>query len=144
MGVRVLDYTSLYISPSLEKNVSTTLPCPTRSLNISASTSVPVASLYVSFASGGRQNLSMTGKDKIFSNLPPFMKESTTLRSFQNKIIYVYFLNIFLSQAQVKLNTFFMELQKFKLSINFIQLHILLLLAVLHLDQHCTETCKKV
>ena len=32
-------------------------------LELKALTSVPVASLYVTLASGGRQNLSMTGKD---------------------------------------------------------------------------------
>lgn len=39
-------------------------------------------------------------------------------------------------QAKVKLHTFFMELQKVKQSLNPIQIHILLLLAVLYLDQH--------
>lgn len=36
-----------------------------------------------------------------------------------------------------------MEPHKIKLSINLIQLHILLLLALPNLDQHFAETCKK-
>lgn len=33
-------------------------------MNISAMTSVPVALLYITFATGGKQDLSMTEKDK--------------------------------------------------------------------------------
>ena len=66
----IMSLTPLNFSPSFEKTVRTTMPWLTRSLKMSLSTSVPVASLYTTLASGCRQNLSMTEKDKIHLSTP--------------------------------------------------------------------------